>query len=318
MPGWVRWNFNGYEGKEVYSEYSGLMEEVAALPPGRVMWEANSDMNRYGTPMALMLLPYWSDDHPSMEGLYFESSLTTPFHFLNASEVSERPSNPVRGLTYRRLDMERAVNHLQLYNVGYYVSFTEQGEDEARSFGLEEVAAAAPWTVFEVPESSLVDVATIMPAVWDGDGGFVDTALDWYDDVGNLDSWIVAEGPEEWQRIDDVDDRFRRPEPTGVTSPRVTNVVLEDHRISFRTNAVGVPHLVKVSYFPNWRATGAEGPFRAAPSLMVVVPTERDVVLEFSRSSAERLGILLTVLGIGAAVGIPVWRRRRDAELENV
>ena len=42
--------------------------------------------------MALMLLPYWTDGCiGSMEGLYFESSATTPYHFLNQSELSEAP-----------------------------------------------------------------------------------------------------------------------------------------------------------------------------------------------------------------------------------
>ena len=51
---------------------------------------------------------------------------------------------------------------------------------------------------------------------------------------------------------------------------------MTDDRISFRTDAIGVPHLVKVSYFPNWQATGAEGPYHAGPSFMMVVPTESD------------------------------------------
>ena len=35
-----------------------------------------------------------------MEGLYFESSATTSFHFLTVSELAAHPSNPVRGLVY--------------------------------------------------------------------------------------------------------------------------------------------------------------------------------------------------------------------------
>ena len=32
------------------------------------MWEHNNDIhNAYGTPMALMLLPYWDESHPSMD-----------------------------------------------------------------------------------------------------------------------------------------------------------------------------------------------------------------------------------------------------------
>ena len=42
--------------------------------------------------------------------------------------------------------------------------------------------------------------------------------------------------------------------------------------------------LVKVSYFPNWEVEGAEGPYRIAPNLMVVVPTEQEVHLHYGRS----------------------------------
>jgi uncharacterized membrane protein len=92
----------------------------------------------------------------------------------------------------------------------------------------------------------------------------------------------------------------------------VTDVEIDDHRISFRTTAVGVPHLVKVSYFPNWQSAGAEGPYRAAPSLMVVVPTEEQVTLEFRNTAAENIGMALTVLTIGGLIAYAVFRRRAD------
>lgn len=309
VPGWVKWNFEGYEGKADYHEYQALMETVDTLPPGRIMWEANSDMNKYGTPMALMLFPYWSEGHPSMEGLFFESSLTTPFHFLNASEVSERPSNPVRGLDYRGFNMERGISHLAVYDVAYYVSFTEKGASEARLAGLVEIGFASPWTIFVLPNSDLVDVATMRPSVWDGGGDFLDPSLEWYDDVEHLDNWLVETGPEEWLRVEAVEDRLTSVSAYGDTGV-VTDIVQEDDRISFTTTAVGVPHLVKESYFPNWKAEGADGPYRAAPSLMVVVPTDEHVVLEFRNTSAENLGMALTVIAL-TGLGAYAYRRHK-------
>ena len=141
-----------------------------------------------------------------------------------------------------------------------------------------------------------------------------DWAVEWYgyENADELDLWITADGPEEWRRISEVADRQRAPRPNDVTGARVTDVVMDDHdhRISFTTNAVGVPHLVKVSYFPNWTATGADGPYRVAPSLMVVVPTEEEVVLQFERKSAEIIGMALT---FGSLLGLAGWavRKRR-------
>jgi hypothetical protein len=313
LPGWVKWNYEGYEGKQVWGEYQQLMETVDALPPGRIMWEANSEMNRYGTPMALMLFPFWSEGHPSMEGLFFESSLTTPFHFLNAAEVSQRPSNPVRGLRYRSMDFDRATKHLAVYDVRYYVAFTDEARQAAEAFGLQVLAESPPWTVFALPDSRMVDVASVEPVVWAGEGDFVDAALEWYDDVDHLDSWLVEDGPADWRRVTSVDERLtdQVPYPTTGTA---TVTRFEDHTVSFTTDAIGVPHLVKVSYFPNWTVEGAEGVYRVAPSLMLVIPTQSEVTLQFSSTWVEIVGMAITLLTIVALVVYGVVRMRTRKE----
>jgi hypothetical protein len=73
---------------------------------------------------------------------------------------------------------------------------------------------------------------------------------------------------------------------------------------------------VKTSYFPNWEASGADGPWRATPNLMVVLPTQREVRLEYRTSGVEALGRAATVAGL-LGLGVLVWwrpSRRRDAE----
>ncbi|MBU1226253.1 MAG: hypothetical protein KJ698_03435 [Actinobacteria bacterium] len=312
-PGWARWNFTGYEGKDGWTEYQNLMEELDRLPDGRVMWEANRDLNRYGTPMALMLTGYWTEGHPSMEGLLFESSITTPFHFLNASEVSQAPSNPIPGLDYRRMDFARAEKHLMLYDVAYYVSFTDEATQAATGYGLEVLAETDPFTIYALPDAPLVEVARYLPAVWDGEGSFNEAALGWYDDVDGLDRWLAEDGPAVWPRVSTLDSSTRAPlRATG----EVTDIVLEDHRISFTTTAVGVPHLIKVSDFPNWQATGAEGPWRAAPSLMLVIPTEEQVVVDFRNTWVETDGMVITVVTLLTLAGLGYWRRQRRLQAE--
>jgi len=323
LPGWVKWNFEGYEGKQAvgdsgetaWGEYENLMQTVDQLPDGRIMWEANSDMNRYGTPMSLMLFPFWSEGHPSMEGLFFESSLTTPFHFLNASEVSQRPSNPVRGLDYRGMNFDRAVKHLAVYDVSYYVSFTPEATEAALDYGLEVLDEAVPWTIFALPDADRVDVATFEPVVWAGEADFVDAALEWYDDVDNLDVWLVEDGPAEWRRVTSVDQRLDSLTPYTVSgAAEITE--FGDMGLSFSTDAVGVPHLVKVSYFPNWTVDGGDGVYRAAPSLMVVVPDSENVTMSFTNRWVENLGMVITVVTIiGLGVYAVVARRRRKASV---
>ena len=252
-----------------------------------------------------------------MEGLFFESSITTPFHFVNQSELSDSPSRPMRGIRYGPFDLDRGANHLAVYDVRYYVSYTERATEAALEHPLyTELTTTGPWTIFELPPSDLIDIATVQPTVYEGELETQEWSLEWYDydDPDDLNYWVTAEGPEDWRRVTEVSERFVAPRPYDTTGAAVRDVVLEDHRIAFTTDAIGVPHLVKVSYFPNWTASGAEGPYRAAPSLMVVVPTERDVVIEFKRGWPEHLGNLLTV-GALAFLAYVVIRRRRDANV---
>jgi hypothetical protein len=74
--------------------------------------------------------------------------------------------------------------------------------------------------------------------------------------------------------------------------------------------------VVKASYFPNWRASGADGPYRLAPNLMVVVPREREVTLTYGLTAVDWLGRLLTLLGIAGLVALGWWKgwRRYRAE----
>ncbi|MCI0424260.1 MAG: hypothetical protein L0Z47_00215 [Actinobacteria bacterium] len=332
VDGWARWNYTGYEAKEPWPEYEALMMELDRLPPGRVMWESNSELNKYGTPMAPMLIPYWTEgSHQSMEGLFFESSITTPFHFINHSEMSYRSSNPIPGLIYHTFDMERGLRHMDVYGVDYYVSFTPEAAEKAAGIeGFELLTTVEPFSIFRLPETDLVEVLSHQPAVYpapergvfasligsetvttaEGEPlkSFHDMALEWYEDIDEMDLVVTAGGPDDWPRIETLDER---PDLALDASGSVSDIVVDDHRISFRTEAVGVPHMVKVSYFPNWTATGAEGPWRATPSLMVIVPTETEVVLEFTDTWAETLGKLLTVVGLGAVVVVSLlWSRR--------
>jgi hypothetical protein len=339
IDGWSKWNYEGYEAKDTWPEYEALMTELAALPPGRVQWEANGDLNKYGTPMSPMLIPYWTEGtHQSMEGVYFESSLTTPFHFINHSEMSAKPSNPIPGLKYHTFDMERGLKHMAVYGVDYYVSFTEEAAEKANGIeGVTEIAVTGPFHIFRLPETDLVVTATHLPAVYEAaergllsslpgsgtvtgsDGGalpaFHDMALEWYEDVDNMHRWVVAGGPAEWPRIQSID---QRPAVELDVPPNaVTDIEVDNHRISFSTEAIGVPHLVKVSYFPNWTASGADGPWRATPSLMVVVPTQNDVVIEFRDTWAENGGKILTLGGVVALISVGlVMRQRRPTSSE--
>ena len=92
----------------------------------------------------------------------------------------------------------------------------------------------------------------------------------------------------------------------------VSDVEIGQQELSFHVDEVGVPVLVKVSYFPNWAVDGAEGPYRVAPNMMVVVPTDNDVRLHYDRSRSDLFFYFLTLVGIGLLV---VFRIQGDVDM---
>ncbi len=346
--GWAYYNFQGLESRPAFPEFDGLvttMEEVAAREGcGRAMWEYEPKLDRFGTPMALMLLPYLTDGCiGSMEGLYFEASSTTPFHFLNQSELSTQPSRAQRDLPYGNFNIGLGVSHLQLLGVKYYMASSDQAIAAARTEPrLSEVASfASPdsgdgvqrnWVIFEVADSEVVSSLENEPVVLDPADDHVDgwiygerpepaegqaqapkapgPAVEWYLDPERWDVPLATSGPDSWARVP-ADD----PDPPRVPLPpvEVTGVTTGTDEISFRVDQTGVPVLVKASYFPNWRVDGAEGPYRVTPNQMVVIPTENEVTLSYGTSWIDVLGWLMAVAGFVAVGWLAVDdQRRRD------
>ena len=316
IPSWARWNFTGYEGKPAYPEYHDIVQTMADLGEtngcGRAMWEHEEQHDRYGTPMALMLLPFWTDGCiGSMEGLYFEASSTTPYHFINQDELSFGASNAQRDLPYHpggpdKPQFDLGIQHLQMLGVKYYMAITEQMQTfAAQNTSLTQVATSGPWKVYEVSDSELVAPLDNEPAVLTGvdtKHGWLDAVMPWYIDQGSWNVWPASGGPAAWQRLAPGE----QAEPIPTTPIAVTNIAEGNDTISFDVSRVGTPVVVRASYFPNWKVSGAEGPWRIGPNLMVVVPTSEHVSLNFGMTTVDWGSWFVTLLGI---VGIVLlWR----------
>ncbi|PLS75902.1 MAG: hypothetical protein CYG61_05030 [Actinobacteria bacterium] len=337
VPAWAKWNYSGFEDegkrrRQEFSELMGTMDTVGRTEGcGRALWEYETELNDMGTPLALMLLPYWTNGCiASMEGLYFESSATTPFHFLAASELTKRPSNPQRGLPYRGLDVATGVEHLELLGVRYYMAISPDAQQQARQHpDLRMVASTGPhtvnypegpaerrWEIYEVRGSGIVapleNEPVVMTGVGRGEKAWLDAAVGWYQDSSRWSVPLAADGPDEWRRVSGA---VANPPRRAVRPAVVAGVRSGDDRISFDVDRPGSPVLVKASYFPNWKASGAKGPWRVTPNLMVVVPTERHVELHYGYALADKVGYVLTGFGLVALAALVVQaRRRRDVD----
>ncbi|MFM7061209.1 MAG: hypothetical protein ACKOZL_08510 [Actinomycetes bacterium] len=339
---WAEWNYSGYQDvraeatrPKAWPEFEALIDEMRGLPAGRAIWEGGGALDNYGTPLALELLPYFTDGRiQSVEGLYFESAATTPYHFMGVSPISGpgNASNPVRGLDYRQIqDFDLGVRWMQVMGEEYYLAWSEAAKAAAAADARLRLVATTPdtdgrepfgWSIYRVRGSRLVEALETEPVVTRARAGTQNEcfgrptiegvrspklgaweciSVGWFNDTDAIDRPLAADGPASWAREPDAT-RARTVRRESLPEARVTDVRRTDHSISFRVSRVGVPIIVRESYYPNWRVQGAEGPFRVTPNFMVVVPTSREVTLQFERSGMEWFGILVSLIGLAGLV----------------
>lgn len=347
--GWSGYNYKGYEGQGAWKEYKALMDEANRVGKtngcGRALWEyEDSKLGSFGTTLSLMLFPYWTKGCiGSIEGVYFESSASAPYHWMTAGlatapttndEAGNKkysgPSNPQRDLPYQPFDLVKAVKKMQASGVRYYVALTDIAKNAAAQIAdLKKVGESGVFAFYEVQNSSIVSPLTEQPVIVKGIdqdqfGGWLDVEMDWYNNPDRYPATIAWSGPSSWNTMKAT---VKKPENTRtfgagvvVDQPQkvsldpvvVSNVSKDNVNIRFSVDKVGVPVLVKSSYFPNWKADGAKGPYRVMPNFMVVIPTSKNVHLHYGYSKWDYLGYLLTITGLIMAFVLHRRTRRRE------
>ena len=158
-------------------------------------------------PMALMLLPFWTDSCiGSTEGLYFEASATTPYNFPTRAAMSEEASNPVCGLAYGEQERGGRGRPPPGARRPYYMAWTPQAvERAAEQLELIEIAGTGPWHIYEVAGSDLVVPLVNEPVVvreprWRSARTLARGGASWFQDPEAWNAHPVADGPDSWQR----------------------------------------------------------------------------------------------------------------------
>jgi hypothetical protein len=327
VTSWAAWNYSGYQAKPAWPEYHDIMTTMTSVARqygcGRAMWEYNSSENRFGTPEALMLLPYWTDNCvDSMEGLLMESSPTTPYHYLDQSELSLAPSDPQAGLDYEPLNVAEGVRHLQMLGVRYYLAFSPEVIAQADADPELRLVASTRnfpspgvrWYIFLVRDSPMVQALRHTPNVVaniSSQSAWLASNEIWWLSPKTEDVYAAESGPASWPRAANISVMTTS---AALPAVRVTKVKVGLQSLSFHVSRVGVPMLVKISYYPRWHATGATGPYRVSPNLMAVVPTSKDVSLVYGSTPSVTLGDATSDVAVvaGLVVALLALRRRRN------
>jgi hypothetical protein len=310
--------YGGYEKAKERAEFQDFIDTIRKVGRehgcGRAHWEWNTSAWTGKRSTLMQLIPYWTDGCVAgMQGLFVESAATSPYVRLANHRLADNAVHFTAKEDVGKLDVAAGVADLRVLGVRYYVAVTPAAQQQAEATaGLRLVAQTrsypgGSWKVFEVEGVSVVEPLAFDPVVVPGVNGsrsrWEGAAMPWFDKGGPRDVPVAAGGPSSWLRRPSVPSDPPR-QPVSTPPATVSGVRLGDDSVRFHVDRLGTPIVVKVSYFPNWKATGARGPWRVTPNFMVVVPSAHDVVLRYGRTGVDIGGWAVTLAGVVGAVAL--------------
>jgi hypothetical protein len=187
-----------------------------------------------------------------------------------------------------------ATKHLELFNVKHFIAVSQVTKAAlAASPAWRLLRESNGWQLYELltHDGSYVFIPKNRPTVTFTDD-WKQAGLNWIYDVGLLDHPSILLRPGEMKP------------PEGDAGEAITNAChiwdekITDDSISFKTTGIGLPHIVKYTYYPNWKVRGAEQVYMVTPCFMLVYPQQEKVELYYGSTISDHFGHLLTVIGV--------------------
>lgn len=272
IKGWIKWNYDGFEKKSSWPLFRDINDYLSKGGKGRVVYEHSPSHNTFGTERAFENLPHFAKRN-TLEGLYMQSSISSPFIFYIQSEVSKVCSGPFPQYKYTSLNLPAAIPHLKMFNVTHYIARSPQAKDQAKT--VPELKLEKQFGEYEIYGLTSNDGSYVVP-------------VNSHPIVVNKDNW--KQEAYDWFRSGE---QLEYPIVGGKIEEKIG-----DEEISFKTNLIGKPHLIKVSYHPNWKIVGADKIYLAYPSFMLVYPNQERVRLYFGKTIYNYVGEALSLIGL--------------------
>ena len=330
---WYRFNNKGYQFTSGFKEFSDINRYLKTvydknglnpLNAPRVAYEKCDMYGRYGGDRVFESLPFFAG-RQTLEGIHYAGSIASRFMAFIQTEFSRDIKTP-KPQILSKINPEALPAHFDLYNISQVIVATDTAKKAlsgSRWFKKEAQFGNLALFRYISCTNRYVDVPRVRPVLYTGKQ-WVDDFFSWYKYPDRTEVLLVPE-----KYVNNVEDRavfsgttdsvvkldtFRqnRLDRNGIR----IDTHLEHLQIRFATNKIGIPHLIKVSYFPNWEVEGANGVYPVSPHLMMVIPRKNTVILTYQRSIWERIGLLITCSGIVILAGI--WTMSRIHRLRKI
>jgi TolA-binding protein len=301
------YSYSGFETKAGWPLYQRLSQHLRGdAGDPRVAYEHSLEHITLGSERAFENLPLFSG-RSTLDGLYMQSSATSPFVYYTQSEVSLESTCPLPDWGCARPDLDRGIGHLEMLNVSHFI---------ARSPEIKAAARRQPRLVMET-EIDGYEVFRLQR----NDGRYVvplavapflvrtthatawkELAFRWFKQAGPEAALPVfaspSSGAEETAFAGAFDTVPGDPPSVALPAPPTIEEEIGVDRVRVTGCRPGHPLLIRISYHPRWRARTGERIWQAGPNLMLVFPRGETIDLEFASPLVVVLGRMVTALGL--------------------
>ena len=337
---WAEWNYEGLQGKARWPVFGELLIPRLRDTPGRLANDLHPDNDSLGSSRIFECVPCMIDK-PVLEGGIVNSAAGSIYSYYVQGETSENTAgfpNIVQPTTF---NFTNATRHLALFNVKHFIArwegtkkaLTESTDwrllGECQGWELHELTTHNGSYVF-VPRNDPVPVR-LEPRGTPG-REWKEAGLEWMYNITSVDQHYILimpgqEPPEGTTAINQQ--QFvaeirpargeKKPSPPppaeGIAADvTITDETVSNHSISFRTSSPGRPHIIKCTYYPNWKIKGAKQVYMVTPCFMLVYPDAEEVELYYGYTLSDNIGRAISGLAALLVVAVLLCRLRRRAK----
>jgi hypothetical protein len=302
---WYSDTFKGYEntrGFESFKQLTRYLNTDDPLNSPRVGYEKCNGYGPYGGDRVFESL-YVFSGRQTLEGIHYSSSLASKFITFLQTEFSKELKTPTPYIL-SQIKPESLAIHMELFHISQLILLSPQVKTIfSKSHRFCHEKDVGKFSIYRLKKKlpGYVSTLTYKPVLYIGS--------DWLDRF--YDQWFKY--PEKTNIFFVPSAYVKHPDDRAVFQEKTSHVTirpsyyqeqfhchskitshLSHFKIKFQTTAIGVPHLIRVSYFPNWTVSGAHGVYPVSPHFMMVIPRSNEVVLTYSRCAWEKIGWCLT------------------------
>lgn len=324
---WVKWNYEGLEQKSDYSTFRDLIYPLNNTP-GRLANDLCEYNNHFGSSRVFETVPYLINKD-ILEGGIVNSATGSMFSYYIQGETSKNSAGFPTVVKPAAFNLENGTKHLELANVKHFIAYWEKTRKALLKHPKWKLLrTAGPYQLFELTSNNgnYIYIPQNKPAAvrtkhWK------ESAMQWIYTIQAINNPFILSYrktsalPEGVPEISEEEYltcllRFRKfggaPASSKAFPPSsLKELEISDQKIHFKTKALHLPHIIKMSYFPNWKVKGARRVFHVTPNFMLVYPEQEEVTLYYGPLPVDILGCSLTLLGMIAFAGIMASRIKK-------